>query len=80
MLRQGWPGVEAACRCMSSVSKSLTWMSCARGAGVWEGMSGRKPRCMTASAAWMPLSPAYGTCVQKQHNLLMPDWLLADLL
>ena len=23
-------------------------MSCARGVGVWEGMSGRKPRCMTA--------------------------------
>ncbi len=53
-------------------------MSCVRGAGVWEGMSGRKPRCMTASAAWMPLSPAYGTCVREQHNSLMPDWLPAD--
>ena len=46
------PGRAAGSGCQHSR------MSCARLAGVCAGTSGRSPRCITASAAWMPLRPA----------------------
>ena len=47
-------------------------MRAASAAGVWAGMSGRRPRSITASAAWIPFRPAYGTCTQQKHDYRAP--------
>ncbi len=45
----------------SGTGRQQSRMSSASAGGVCGGMSGRRPRTITASAAWMPSRPAYGT-------------------